>query len=148
MGTFQAQTKPFGSIEVDERQKLLFPAGLLGFEQLREFVLLDAEQAPFYWLQSLEVTDIAFVLIDPRVFRPDYSPALGPEDLAEIGLQRPEEALDFAIVTIPADPSRMTANLQGPVVINKEARIGRQFVSTDTRWQVRHPILQELSAAC
>jgi flagellar assembly factor FliW len=148
VGTFRAQTKPFGAVEVDERQKLLFPAGLLGFEQLREFVLLDAEQAPFYWLQSLEVTDIAFVLIDPRVFRSDYSPALGPEDLAEIGVRRPEDALDFAIVTIPADPRQMTANLQGPVVINKEARIGRQFVCTDERWQVRHPILQELGAAC
>lgn len=145
MGSFRALTKAFGEVELDERQRLLFPAGLLGFEHLREFALLDAEQAPFYWLQSLEAVEIAFVLIDPRVFRPDYSPGVGPEELAELGASSPAEVLDFAIVTIPEDPRRMTANLQGPVLVNRGSRVGRQFISTDPRWQVRHPILEELA---
>ena len=137
-------TKPFGSMELDERQKVLFPFGLLGFESLHDYALLDAEQAPFYWLQSLEVVEIAFVLIEPRVFRPDYSPGVAPEDLAEIGILKPEDALVFAIVTIPEDPRLMTANLQGPLLLNRETRTGRQCISSDPRWQVRHPILAEL----
>src|SRR5512134_3410762 len=115
-------------MELDERQKVRFPYGLLGFESLHDYALLDAEQTPFYWLQSLEVVEIAFVLIEPRVFRPDYSPGAPPEDLAEIGIRRPEDALVFAIVTIPADPRLMTANLQGPLLINRESRIGRQCI--------------------
>jgi len=137
-------TKPFGSMELDERQKVRFPYGLLGFESLHDYALLDAEQTPFFWLQSLEVVEIAFVLIEPRVFRPDYSPGAAPEDLAEIGIRRPEDALVFAIVTIPEDPRLMTANLQGPLLINRENRIGRQCISMDPRWQVRHPIMAEL----
>ncbi len=137
-------TKPFGSVELDERQKVRFPLGLLGFESLHDYALLDAEQAPFYWLQSLEVVEIAFVLIEPRLFRPDYSPGVLPEDLTEIGLARPEDALVFAIVTIPEDPRLMTANLQGPLLINRETRTGRQCISADPRWQVRHPLLAEL----
>jgi flagellar assembly factor FliW len=107
-------TKPFGSMELDERQRIRLPFGLLGFESLHDYALLDAEQPPFYWLQSLEVVEIAFVLIEPRVFRPDYSPGVSPEELAEIGILKPEEALVFAIVTIPEDPRRMTAILPEP----------------------------------
>ena len=137
-------TKAFGSVELDERQRIRFPFGVLGFESLHDYALLDAEQAPFYWLQSLEVVEIAFVLIEPRVFRPDYALAVASEELAEIGIQKAEDALVFAIVTIPEDPRQMTANLQGPLVINKETRAGRQSISLDARWQVRHPILAGL----
>jgi flagellar assembly factor FliW len=131
-------------MELDERQRIRFPFGVLGFESLHDYALLDAEQAPFYWLQSLEVVEIAFVLIEPRLFRPDYAPSVAPEELAEIGLQKAEDALVFAIVTIPEDPRQMTANLQGPLLINRENRTGRQSISLDPRWQVRHPILAEL----
>jgi flagellar assembly factor FliW len=147
MGMIRVDTKAYGAIEVDERQKILFPYGILGFESLKEYVLLDAAQPPFYWLQSLEVLEIAFVMIDPRIFRPDYVLEVSPEELAEIGIRSPEEALDFSIVTIPEDPRQMTANLQGPIVINRDSRIGRQFISANPRWELRHPILKELALA-
>lgn len=144
----QVQTKPYGMIDVDDRQKIVFPFGILGFENLREYVLLDAVQQPFYWLQSLEVPEIAFVLINPRVFRPDYSLDVLDGDLEEIDLDTEdgENTLIFAIVTIPENNSRMTANLQGPIIINREKRIGRQSVSTNENWKVRHFILDELAS--
>jgi len=147
MGMFRVQTKAFGAIDVDERQKILFPYGILGFESLKSYVLLDAAQPPFYWLQSLESPQIAFVLIEPRLFRPDFVLEVNPEELAEIDIHSPAEALVFAIVTVPEDPRLMTANLQGPIVINRERRIARQLISIDARWQLRHPILEELALA-
>jgi flagellar assembly factor FliW len=137
-------TKAYGAIDVDERQKVSFPEGILGFEDLKEYVLLDAAQPPFYWLQSLDRTEIAFVMIEPRVFRPDYSPEVDPEELAEIGITAEEDALVFAIVTIPEDSRRMTANLQGPVILNRRTRVGRQFISPSPRWGIRHLILEEM----
>ncbi len=144
----QVQTKPYGMIDVDERQKIFFPFGILGFENLREYVLLDAVQQPFYWLQSLEVPEIAFVLINPVVFRPDYSLDVMESDLEEIDIERNngDNILIFAIVTIPENHSKMTANLQGPIIINREKRIGRQSVSTNEKWKVRHFILDELAS--
>jgi flagellar assembly factor FliW len=138
-------SKAYGAIEVDERQRIVFPFGILGFESLKEYVLLDAEQRPFYWLQSAEAAEIAFVLINPRIFRPDYTLEVSPDDLAEIGIGSPGEAPDFAIVTIPEDPKEMTANLQGPIIINRESRVGRQSISSNAKWQVRHPLLKELA---
>ncbi len=137
-------TKAYGPIEVDERQKVSFPGGILGFEDLKDYILLDAAQPPFYWLQSLDRPEIAFVMIDPMVFRPDYSAELDPEELAEIGIITEEDALVFAIVTIPEDSRRMTANLQGPVILNRQSRVGRQFISPSPRWGIRHLILEEM----
>jgi len=142
----KVNTKPYGLIEVDDRQRIFFPYGILGFESLKDYVLLDARQQPFYWLQSMDVVEIAFVLIDPRIFRPDYELEVDEEELREIGIESKDDILDFAIVTIPENTSNMTANLQGPIIINKRTRVGRQSISTNPKWKVRHRILEELSA--
>lgn len=144
----RVQTKAYGTIDVDPRQQIEFPYGILGFETLHQYVLLDATQQPFYWLQSLDVPEIAFVLIDPKIFRPDYSPDLSVEELDSIQItnRNSEDCLVFAIVTIPEDHKKMTANLQGPVVINRKVRSGRQCIVTDPEWKIRHLIMEELAA--
>jgi flagellar assembly factor FliW len=138
-------TKAFGQIEVDERQKISFPQGLFGFEDFREYILMDAEHQPFFWLQSLDDKEIAFILINPFLFRPDYEVNINNEDLSEIEINTPENALIFAIITVPQDGSSMTANLQGPLIINKEKMTGMQAVLTDVRWKTKHDIIAELN---
>ena len=138
-------SKAYGQIEVNERQRITFPSGLFGFESFREYVLLDAEQQPFYWLQSLDVEQVAFILINPFVFRPDYEMNIDNEELLPIGVSDPGKAVIFSIVTIPSDDSPMTANLQGPLIINRDSRLGIQAVLTDSRWKTKHDILAELN---
>ena len=139
-------TKAYGMVEVNERQKVTFPSGLFGFESLKDYVLLDAEQQPFYWLQSLDEEKTAFILIDPFLFRPDYEMDIDNDELRPIGISDPEKAVIFTIVTVPIDNSPMTANLQGPLVINRDSRLGVQAVLTDSRWKTKHDILAELAA--
>jgi len=140
-------TKAYGLIDVNETQRITFPQGLLGFETLKDYVLLDAERQPFYWLQSLDVEQIAFVLINPFLFRPDYEMNIDNEELLPVGITDPGKALIFSIVTILSDGSPMTANLQGPLIINRDNKHGIQAVLTDSRWKTKHDILAELSAA-
>jgi flagellar assembly factor FliW len=139
-------TKAFGLIDIDERQKIQMPKGLFGFESFREYVILDAEKQPFYWLQSTGARQIAFILINPFLFRPDYELDINDAVLAEIGITTPENALIFCVVTVPGDGTPMTANLQGPLVINKETRIGCQVILADQRWKTKHDIMAELAA--
>ncbi len=141
------ETKPFGKIEIDERQRINFPSGILGFEHVKEYALLNAKQWPFYWLQSVEVPDLAFILIDPKIIRPDYKADIDGNDYSDIFPESIEEEnmLIFAIVTIPEDQKKMSANLQGPVIINREKRIGKQYISINPEWKTRHYILEELS---
>jgi flagellar assembly factor FliW len=140
----QVNTKAFGPLELDEKQKIIFPHGLFGFDDYKDYVLFDAEHQPFFWLQSTDEQEIAFVLINPFLFRPDYEANITNEELAEIGITSPEKALIFVIVTIPQDGSPMTANLQGPLVVNKETMTGMQAILSDAKWRTRHDIINEL----
>ncbi|MFW5742158.1 MAG: flagellar assembly protein FliW [Spirochaetota bacterium] len=139
------ESKAYGPIEISERQVITFPVGILGFEQLREYALLDAVQQGFYWLQSLEDPEIAFILLNPYDLRPDYVLDVPDEDLESIRYQSDEDLLVFAIVTIPDDESKVSANLQGPVIINRVEQLGRQAISLDSRWHTKHLILEELA---
>jgi flagellar assembly factor FliW len=143
----KVQTKAFGFIETEERQRIEFPQGLFGFEELKEYVLLDAEKQPFYWLQSVDKEQVAFVVVNPFLIRADYEVNIGNEELAEIGIDSPEKTLIFAIVTIPPGGDPMTVNLQGPLVINRDTRRGKQAVLTDARWKTKHDIMAELASA-
>jgi len=142
----KVDTKAYGVIEVDERQKIKIPQGLFGFEDNKDYVLVDdSDHGPFIWLQSLDDKDLAFILISPFFFRKDYEANVTNEDLAEIGLTSPENALIFVIVTIPQDGSSMTANLQGPVIINKENMTGMQAILSDAKWKTKHDIIAEFN---
>jgi flagellar assembly factor FliW len=139
-------TKAYGLIDVDPRQKIIFPRGLFGFESFREYMLLDAERQPFYWLQSVDVEGVAFILINPFLFRPDYEVNINNEELSDINILSPEKALIFSIVTIPPEGGAMTANLQGPLIINRDTREGKQAILTDPRWKTKHDVMAELAS--
>ena len=141
--TKEIETKPFGKMVIDERQILDFPDGILGFENYTQFALIEENhESPFKWLQSLTELDLAFIVIQPDLFAPDYRPVLGQEDLDGIGLVSLDEAVVMTIVTIPNDnPQKMTANLQGPVVINPKNGKAKQFISKNENHPVRKMIL-------
>ena len=139
-------TKAYGDMEINEKQIIDFPQGIIGFEELKKYALLDALQEPFYWLQSIDEPHIAFVLINPEVFRPGYTPGAAPEDMDAVAPESPGDLLIFAIVTVPENQDRMTANLQGPVLINRKTRTGRQIISLNPEWKLKHSIMDELAA--
>jgi flagellar assembly factor FliW len=145
--TMRVKTKAYGEIDADERQLVSFPEGLLGFEKFKDYILLDAQQKPFFYLQSIDVPDLAFILIDPFLFRPDYSVDADDGSLGEIGVSQPGDVLVFSIVTVPGEGGAVTANLMGPLIINKSNRLGMQIVLGDSRWRVKHDIMAELAAS-
>jgi flagellar assembly factor FliW len=140
-------TRPYGEIEISDRQVIRFPVGIFGFEHLHDYALLDAGQPPFYWLQSLEDAAIAFVMINPYVLRPDYVLDVPDDDLDAIEYENEEDILVFAIVTIPEDETKMSANLQGPIIINRVRQLGRQAISLNQSWRTKHYIIEELAGA-
>lgn len=136
----------FGTIEVDEEATITFSQGLFGFENYRRFVVLSIdEKSPFRWLQSLEEPSLAFVVIEPRHFMPDYAPIISDADADALGLDADTPYLVFVVVTIPpGKPEEMTANLMGPIIINAVTRMARQVIVEDDCYSTKHMILQEL----
>ncbi|MDZ4724921.1 MAG: flagellar assembly protein FliW [Leptospira sp.] len=137
-------TKPFGTIQVEDKQILQFPQGLLGFEKYTEYALIEENaESPFKWLQSTKEAGLAFIMIQPELFLNEYIPNVSEEELKEIGLNSHSEGVVFLIVTIPHDnPRGMTANLQGPVVINVKTGTGKQLISRDENHPIRKSIVE------
>lgn len=138
-------TSRFGQVELKKEDVLTFPEGLLGFADLRKFVLLDdPNDEIFAWLQSCEAPQIAFPVLEPELFAPEYKPALTKSDLEALQMTAKDNARHFSIVTIPDDPTLMTANLKAPVVVNIAGKIARQCVLQDNNLAIREPIFTKL----
>jgi flagellar assembly factor FliW len=138
------KTKPYGEIEIDERQRIHFPDGIIGFEGINYYYLVDSREGPFYWLQSEKYPELAFLLVDPRIFREDYKLMVKESDIKDLELEDKEDLLDFAIITVPEDHSKISANLMGPIIINRKTRVAKQVISENEEYTVKHYILEEL----
>jgi flagellar assembly factor FliW len=136
---FEADTL-FGRRVVEPAQVLHFPQGLRGLERFRSWMLLLAERPGTAWLQSLDVPDLALLLVDPFEAFPGYTVDVPPAAVAALGAE-PTDALGvFAPVTLGDDAAGATANLRGPIVINMNARRGVQCVVDAAEWSVREPV--------
>ncbi|MDN5344598.1 MAG: flagellar assembly factor FliW [Clostridia bacterium] len=138
-------TTRFGQVEVKPEELLLFPGGVPAFEDLREFFFYPIPENPaFTWLQAAADPEVAFLLADPFLFFPGYAVELPASLQEELDIEKPADALVYAVVTIPdGDIRRATANLVGPMVINPTARRGMQIILEGTKYTTRHPLFKE-----
>lgn len=142
------QTERFGELTVPENELLHFPEGLLGFGDRKEFVLVqEAAYAPFLWLQSADDPHLSFVVVDPLTFVPDYKVEVKPAEVKSLELEDLDKARVLVIVVVRDDPDQITANLQGPLIINPEKGMGKQVVLLTDRYHTRHYILKEAEKA-
>jgi flagellar assembly factor FliW len=138
-------TSRFGQVAFEEKEMLFLPKGILGFSQLSKYVIIEKEEyGPFKWLQSVEESDIAFVIVDPTFFFPDYKLELHEKELEELNFQQMKELILYVIVTVSSDPSQVSADLLGPLVINFKKRIAKQVVMPNSPYTTKHYILDEL----
>jgi flagellar assembly factor FliW len=92
----------------------------------------------------VEDPDVAFVIADPTLFFPNYKLEVNEKELEELNFQHMKELVIYVIVTVPPDPSQMSADLLGPVVINSKKSLAKQVVMPDSPYTTKHYILDEL----
>jgi flagellar assembly factor FliW len=121
--------------------QIRLPMGLLGFEQIKDYVLLaNPAEEPFAWLKVQSNAALAFVVIDPFIVMPNYQPDIPDADAAFLGLKQPDDALLLNIVTVHG-PHRATVNLKGPIVINRLTHVGKQVIIANANdYSVQYPL--------
>lgn len=120
-----------------------FPSGIPGFENNKQFVIVSIpEYAPFEWLVCVDGSKLRFAIINPLLFIPDYDPNIIKEQIEELGIDNPEDLLLYVIVTIRENPIDSTANLVGPILINKVKKTGKQIIIDTDQYTTREPILR------
>jgi flagellar assembly factor FliW len=141
----KVKTTRFGELEVKTNDVIELPAGLVGFPELKRYVLLDHDKdSPFKWLQSLDDGAIAFVLINPLLFKPDFTVEVTEAEVSDLELKTEEDAVISVIITIPTNPQNMTANLKAPLVFNLKNRRGKQLILSNSTYTTRHNIMEEV----
>lgn len=135
------ETSRFGPVDVESTRVLNFPKGILGFPAYTRYVLLETgEDSSFWWLQSVDAADLAFVVTDPTLFVPTYRVPIRHEQVSEMGLSSLDEAQVLVIVNKRGHT--LTGNLQGPLIVNMNDLTGVQLVLSDRRYTTRVPLLE------
>jgi flagellar assembly factor FliW len=141
------KTGRFGQLSIGEEETVLIPQGVLGFPDYTKYCLVDpSDDTLIVWLQSLENPEIAFPLLEPKLFKPDYAVRLSAAELRELRLENVNQSAVFAILTIPDDITKMTANLKAPIVINVKEQVARQVVLQENEYSIKHEMFKELRA--
>ena len=139
------KTGRFGQITVQPEEVITFAQGLLGFAQSKRFCLVDSgDDTLILWLQSLDEPELAFPLLEPKIFKPDYIARLSASELKDLKLESINQSAVFTILTLPEDVAAMTANMKAPIVINLREQIARQVVLQENDYSIKHPMFKEL----
>jgi flagellar assembly factor FliW len=133
-----AEPQPCG---VKGENVIQLPFGLLGFEQVKNYVLLShPREEPFMWLQMVDKAGQGFLVVSPSLVLADYRPDLATEDVEFLELQDPADALVFNIVTLRGN-NQATINLKGPIVVNRHTLVGKQVIPNNAaQFALRHPL--------
>ncbi len=137
------QTTRFGEVEVEDQAIILVQGGIIGFARYERYMIIEHKsESPFFWLQAVDSPDLAFVIVDPCLFMPDYQLTLSEPILDDLKAQESLEITVHVLVTIPhGRPQEMTANLLGPLIMNTRVKLARQIIVDNERYSHRHPII-------
>ncbi len=130
----------FGEIEYDPASVLTFPEGLIGFETLRDFVVMPNEkEGPLFWIQSVEDPDIALVLTDPTNFFLTYKVVPESHECDKLGIEEGDTCYALVVVTVPPDRN-ITLNLAAPILFAPQTNRAIQVILEKGGYEVQTPL--------
>lgn len=142
-------TKLFGEIEVDEAKLINFVSGIVGFPELKRFLLIhDSESnGNIKWLQSIEEPAFAMPVIDPLFVMESYNPEIEDELLKPLDINDESSILVLCTITVPKEIEKMSVNLMAPIIISGETRKACQIIVDQDEYPVKYPIYDILKKA-
>jgi len=130
----------FGEVEYDPETTLTFPEGVIGFEYLRDFIVMPNEkEGPLFWIQSVNDPMIAFVLTDPTNFFLEYRVVPDRSEREKLGISDEDECFSLAVVTVAEDRS-VTLNLAAPILFAPQTNRALQVVVESGKYETKTPL--------
>jgi flagellar assembly factor FliW len=141
------ETPRFGLVRFDDQEIIEFPAGLPGFEEEHEFLLIESpESLPLRFLQSVATPTLSFVCAPIALVDPSYEGNLSKTDREILALPESEigpAQLEWLAILCFAQADLPTANLLGPLVIRRDLGLGVQSIRDDARHSAKHPLFRQ-----
>ncbi|NFG60654.1 flagellar assembly protein FliW [Clostridium sp. CMCC3677] len=137
-------SKVQGNIEYEEKDKITLRKGILGFENLKEYILVDLNECePFKLLQSLEDENTGFIVVSPFEFFNDYEIKLSDEEINKLDVKNQNDIILLTTVTLNSDPKKITTNLKAPIIINISNNLGEQIILDNLDYKIKHLLIEE-----
>lgn len=134
-------TTRFGMLSITDDKVIHFVQGPLGFRNLRRFILIDHdENGTFKWLQSMDAPEVAFLMTNPALFKPDYTVPLRKPEIDSLGVRDASDLVSFVMVCVSRETGGLTLNLKGPVVFNSENMSAIQCIVDREDYPSHYPI--------
>ena len=127
--SMKIKTRQFGEIEFDRNLIIKFGAGLFGFENLKDFLLIKVDDELFYWLTSVDVPEIVFPLVGLRLIDDKF-----PQE---------ENNEAFGIVTMNPEILKITVNMKAPVYIDQTSKSGFQKILDTEKYPVNYNLFKD-----
>jgi flagellar assembly factor FliW len=140
----QVESTRFGTLEIGDDTVITFPDGLIGLPGSLYTLVAHTDKTPFYWLHSCEYGDLAVPVTVPWLFFPGYEVEISEEEAQRIQISETSQAEILCVVRAASDIKQFTINLAGPVIVNREALVGRQIINGATGYSVRQPLFAEV----
>ncbi|KAF0121542.1 MAG: flagellar assembly factor FliW [bacterium] len=120
------ETSRFGILEVDEKKTITFPEGILGFPDIRHYILMDHKDTHLKWLQAVDNPDVAFIVVASSILSLDYSRELDAATKQCLQLENDEDLVILVILRVEGE--KVITNSQGPILLNASRMRGMQVV--------------------
>ena len=130
----------FGEVEYDSKNLIHFPAGLIGFPTLHDFIVMpNRKEGPLFWIQSVDAPDTAFVLTDPSNFFLDYIVVPDTSEKSQLHIEDEDPCFVLTVVTVPPDQN-ITLNLAAPILFSPKSNRAIQVILENTAYQTKTPL--------
>ncbi len=138
-------TLRFGEIEVEDGRVFEFVLPIIGFNELKKFVILDLNKDSFFkWLQSVEDPGLAFPIVSVFSMNVDYTLDLSDNVVEALKIKQVESLLVMNIASIPQDnPQGTTLNLLAPLVFNLDEYLAGQVILSGSGYNVSFPLFKK-----
>lgn len=139
------RTSRFGEIEISEERIFEFVLPIIGFNELKRFVILDLNQDSFFkWLQAVDDPELAFPIVSVFSMNVDYAIDLQDNVVETLKIDNVENVLVMNIASIPQDnPQGATLNLLAPLIFNIGNQLAGQVILTGSGYDISFPLFKK-----
>lgn len=131
----------FGDMDVSNKDIIHFDQGLLGFDDIKDYVLIKHdEQGMIMTMQYADGEIPQFVVLDPFAVVTDYHPILPTTTLKQLGSKNSNDLKYLVIAVVRENYLDTVVNLKSPIVINPETRCAAQIIVENTDYSMQHKV--------
>jgi len=141
MGTNQTVLQ---NTEADEQNVIHFDEGILGFEEIKEYLLYHEDEDGVIWsLQAAGIDVPSFIVVDPYPFISDYNPQLTQSELNYFGETDTENLCVLVVAVIKPNLKDSVVNLKAPIVIDVNNKKAKQIILENCDYPIRFKLFAD-----